>query len=258
MPNILPFAIAAAVVVLLVAGGIWGWNAFQESRRIAAEKANAEKLAVVRDFVTSLVSQDPASLLDLAENPAELEKQYPDAFKPNDARGEVDGLNWDEKGDTLVFTVDGEDGSYLVRVSPTDPTKVTMTARDGADELPPSFGSIEVVSVKGTWKLTNKWLSQALGQSGVVEASDSSSSGSDSSSSNSASRSCYANQRTIEGAAQTYQADKGELPSEGVVSDSHDLVPNYIKTAPTCPTTGVTYTLKSDGTVEPCPVHGHY
>ena len=55
-------------------------------------------------------------------------------------------------------------------------------------------------------------------------------------------RSCHANQRTIEGACQTYQADTGDLPATVAI-----MTPTYIKTAATCPRTGSTaaagYTL---------------
>lgn len=43
-------------------------------------------------------------------------------------------------------------------------------------------------------------------------------------------RSCHANQRTIEGACQTHQADTGALPANVAA-----LVPSYIKVAPECP-----------------------
>lgn len=46
-------------------------------------------------------------------------------------------------------------------------------------------------------------------------------------------RSCFANQRTIEGAAQSYQAETGSLPA-----NVGALVPAYIKVAPECPRPG--------------------
>ena len=48
-------------------------------------------------------------------------------------------------------------------------------------------------------------------------------------------KSCFANQRTIEGAAQTFAADSatGSLPTAVA-----DLVPTYIKTTPACPAGG--------------------
>ena len=67
-------------------------------------------------------------------------------------------------------------------------------------------------------------------------------------------RSCFANQRTIDGAIQTYIADTDTQPSGIDI-----LVPDYIKSMPSCPDSGETYTLNSDGNaVNACSVHGHY
>ena len=58
-------------------------------------------------------------------------------------------------------------------------------------------------------------------------------------------KSCFASQRTIEGAAQTYSAENdGNLP--GSVGD---LTPTYIKDAPTCPLSQLGYTINTSGTV---------
>ena len=77
-------------------------------------------------------------------------------------------------------------------------------------------------------------------------------------------RSCHANQRTLEGAAQTYSAENnGTMPANVAA-----LVPNYVKVAPLCPRTGSSaaggYTL-TDGTVANCTGgegtaadHGHF
>ena len=58
-------------------------------------------------------------------------------------------------------------------------------------------------------------------------------------------KSCFASQRTIEGAAQTYAAENdGGLP--GSVGA---LTPTYIKVAPKCPLTTLGYTIDTSGTV---------
>lgn len=75
-------------------------------------------------------------------------------------------------------------------------------------------------------------------------------------------KACFANQRTIEGAAQTFAADNdGTMPVQPA-----NLVPNYIKVAPSCPAGAAgnvyTFTAASSGTVANCtngsPEHGHY
>jgi type IV pilus assembly protein PilA len=80
-------------------------------------------------------------------------------------------------------------------------------------------------------------------------------------------KSCFANQRTIEGAAQAYQAATGGMTGmAAVVNSSHPLVTgNYIKNAPYCPAGGSTffYTTNASGTILaaglPCgTTHGHY
>lgn len=57
-------------------------------------------------------------------------------------------------------------------------------------------------------------------------------------------KSCYANQRTIEGSCQTYNAESGSLPT-----DVGQLVPTFIKVAPLCPTNKASYTVDASGTV---------
>jgi type IV pilus assembly protein PilA len=56
-------------------------------------------------------------------------------------------------------------------------------------------------------------------------------------------KSCQANQRTIEGAFQTYAAsNNGTYPTAGVVNSGNELVTgSYIKTAPKCPGSQLEY-----------------
>lgn len=80
-------------------------------------------------------------------------------------------------------------------------------------------------------------------------------------------RSCHANQRTIEGAAQSYNAEYEIMPADvpALVTGS------YLKALPKCkrPNSSVflagTYTIDSSGTVAPCTAgdggggdHGHF
>jgi len=74
-------------------------------------------------------------------------------------------------------------------------------------------------------------------------------------------RTCFANQRTIEGAVQQYLADD----TGNVIADlttSGDLVPEFLAADPVCPTGGTSYTILASGLVEACiagdPAHGHY
>lgn len=78
-------------------------------------------------------------------------------------------------------------------------------------------------------------------------------------SSNAAEKSCFANQRTVEGASDTYliENDGTALPSDwtGLMSV---LVPKYIKAVPECPSGGVySATTTADGLIEvTCSIHG--
>jgi prepilin-type N-terminal cleavage/methylation domain-containing protein len=83
-------------------------------------------------------------------------------------------------------------------------------------------------------------------------------------------KACYANQRTIEGAVQTYRAAAGAASVAGTVDGSHVLLTsNILKAPPYCPLDGPTgyYGLDAAGTVTDFPprcaastnpVHGHY
>jgi len=92
-----------------------------------------------------------------------------------------------------------------------------------------------------------------------------------------AERTCFANQRVIEGACQTWAAENGEdlTPLDGVVTGGHPLVgPFILKQPPICPsapqpadvmTADVAhgaYELDDEGTVASCthgdPAHGYY
>ncbi len=70
-------------------------------------------------------------------------------------------------------------------------------------------------------------------------------------------KSCYANQRTIEGAAQSYAASH-----DSALPTMAELVPTYIKVLPACPAQGAAYAFAAadDGTLVACdaPGHGHY
>lgn len=71
-------------------------------------------------------------------------------------------------------------------------------------------------------------------------------------------RTCQANQRTILSAIQVYYAEDGKYPPAGEVGDI--LVPDLMKTNPTCPTSGKPYTInRGDPPGTACPTHvpGH-
>ncbi|HEY3317238.1 MAG TPA: prepilin-type N-terminal cleavage/methylation domain-containing protein [Coriobacteriia bacterium] len=79
-------------------------------------------------------------------------------------------------------------------------------------------------------------------------------------------RSCFANQRTLDGAAHAYEASMGALPVTGIAALQADLVPSYIATPPTCPndpakTMATSYTWTVNGTTGAisCAItHGSY
>ncbi len=74
--------------------------------------------------------------------------------------------------------------------------------------------------------------------------------------SNAQKKSCFANQRTIEGSFQNWLADDNTGVAQTVALP--DLVPNYIKVAPKCPTSGNGYTTDASGTVAADASHGHF
>lgn len=76
-------------------------------------------------------------------------------------------------------------------------------------------------------------------------------------------KACFANQRTIEGAVQSYRASNGYGPG----TDIDNLVPQFLKSVPYCPTigqSGGTYSIDASGTcimgggTPGCTAHGHY
>jgi prepilin-type N-terminal cleavage/methylation domain-containing protein len=74
-------------------------------------------------------------------------------------------------------------------------------------------------------------------------------------------KSCFANQRTLEGAFQTWVAD--DHAAAAIASPfTSNLVPTYVKSDPKCPlTNSVGYAVTASGTVGtfPCGTsHGHF
>ena len=69
-------------------------------------------------------------------------------------------------------------------------------------------------------------------------------------------KSCYANQRTIEGAANTFAAENNAPPADVGALVSGD----YLKSTPECPKTEAAYTLTNTTTVDACgdADHGYY
>lgn len=65
-------------------------------------------------------------------------------------------------------------------------------------------------------------------------------------------KTCFANERTVDGAARTYEAEEGVLPG-----DVAALVPLYLKAAPNCPV-GVAYTWDPIAGELNCTTHGRY
>lgn len=75
-------------------------------------------------------------------------------------------------------------------------------------------------------------------------------------------RTCFANQRTIEGAVVMYLGIEANDVADlvGTVEDhnANDLVPEYIKEPPVCPTNKVLYSVDASGaTTCPDPTTGH-
>ncbi|MDO8914930.1 MAG: type II secretion system protein [Coriobacteriia bacterium] len=68
-------------------------------------------------------------------------------------------------------------------------------------------------------------------------------------------KTCMSNQRLIEGAIQTYRATgaamfgQGRFNGNGTASTADVLVPNYLKAAPVCPTSGRFYWIDATGRV---------
>jgi len=75
-------------------------------------------------------------------------------------------------------------------------------------------------------------------------------------------RTCFANQRTLEGAAVNYSSQNGTYPAAGPVNATHPLIANgFVKAPPTCPLGGQQYAMDASGTVTTASLtcgHPHY
>ena len=81
---------------------------------------------------------------------------------------------------------------------------------------------------------------------------------------NAQTKACWANQRTIDGAVNSYQAEFGVFPAAGAVNAGSDLVTtNYLKVAPIDPGTAATPYVTAAGaqgevSVSGCPNGGGF
>lgn len=74
-------------------------------------------------------------------------------------------------------------------------------------------------------------------------------------------KACFSNERTLEGAAETYQAGKGVRWTVGPILDGGWAMSDFIKDQPFCPAdvTMAPYSIDTSGTVtEGITIHGHY
>jgi prepilin-type N-terminal cleavage/methylation domain-containing protein len=75
-------------------------------------------------------------------------------------------------------------------------------------------------------------------------------------------RTCFANQRTLEGSAISWSSQYGTYPAPGTVDATHPLVVNgFVKSPPTCPLGGQQYGLDASGTITAASLscgHAHY
>ena len=62
-------------------------------------------------------------------------------------------------------------------------------------------------------------------------------------------KSCFANQRAIEGMALTYECNTGVRPAAGTITAAGWAVPAYLKVEPRCPNNNVVYAIDTSGTV---------
>lgn len=66
-------------------------------------------------------------------------------------------------------------------------------------------------------------------------------------------KSCFANERTVEGAARSYEASSGDLPTAVAAL----VTEKYLAATPKCPTSGV-YTWDATAGTLTCTIHGSY
>jgi len=62
-------------------------------------------------------------------------------------------------------------------------------------------------------------------------------------------KSCFANQRSIEGMALTYECNTGVRPAAGAITAAGWAVPAYLKVEPRCPSNNAAYAIDASGTV---------
>jgi hypothetical protein len=129
---------------------------------------------------------------------------------------------------------ESDEATYTLSSTDTSPSVVTL--RDASGQ------TLDTLFMK---KVNDVWRIDAQAIQWAVEARSKTPEGQK--------QTCWQNEADIEDATAAYDEGNGRLPKKVA-----DLVPEYLSTAPTCPTTGQGYRLDSTGLVLPCKVHGHY
>lgn len=71
---------------------------------------------------------------------------------------------------------------------------------------------------------------------------------------NAQTKSCFANERTVDGAARSYEAETGALPADVAAL----VTATYLKAAPVCPVATNTYSYDAAAGELSCSGHGRY
>ena len=219
--------IACAVVIALMLVGC------STAKQVADPKQDRKAMMeAAAKFYVADAAQDIEGMKAVIHDPADVLGIA--TATPPAAGAETSTVSWAWQDDHIVMSSPSDEATYTLISSDASPNVVVLTDSQGQ-----SLEPLIMTKVNGVWRVDVQEIqkvaqAQADSPEGQKEA-------------------CWQNQADIEGAAASYEADKGKLPKKVA-----DLVPNYLDAVLACPTTSEPYELAAAGAVAPCRVHGHY
>jgi hypothetical protein len=220
------------VPALLIVGALALAGCSASKQAVDPVKDRKAKMEAAAKFYVADAARDIASLKAIVYDPTNFMGLA--TATPPGAEDQTTAVSWAWQGSAIVMQAESDEATYTL--SSTDASPSIVMLKDATGE---TLDTVFVKKVRGVWQVDAQAIQQA------VEAQAKTPEGQQ--------QTCWQNESDVEDAIASYDADKGKLPKTVA-----NLVPEYLSTSPTCPTTGQGYKFDGTGLVLPCKVHGHY
>jgi hypothetical protein len=221
----LAFLIAAALMVA-------GCSTTSASKPVDPKAERKAMMETVAKYYVAQGAMDLDTVRTLVHDPDNI-MELPTST-PTPAEGETTTVRWAWNGDMIVLNAESDAATFTLSSTEASPNVVKLSDSTGEN-----LGELVVKKVDGVWRIDVAAVQKAAEEQANSPEGQK--------------EQCWSDQQNVEDSAAAYNEEKGKMPKTVAA-----LVPDYMDAAPTCPTTGLGYTLNGKGVVLPCKVHGHY